>query len=126
MQEFMLLVRNSVQHQANFKPEDQQEFLEQCRIYIEGLKAKGKLIAAQPIAKQGGYLSGEPGDWKLTAFPETPEVIVGYYHVRAESFDDAVEIAKGNPEFVFTKEARVEVRSIKTKEETTGFFYPKG
>lgn len=39
--------------------------------------------------------------------------------------NDAVEIAKQNPEFAFGTTARIEVRPIKTKENTTGFVYPK-
>jgi hypothetical protein len=39
--------------------------------------------------------------------------------------NEAVEIAKHNPEFVFSATARIEVRPIKTKETTTGFVYPQ-
>jgi hypothetical protein len=39
--------------------------------------------------------------------------------------DEAIEIAKRNPEFEFGTTARIELRPIKTKEKTTGFVYPK-
>ena len=52
-------------------------------------------------------------------------MIVGYYHILAKDIDDAIEIAKGNPEFEYGVKARIEVRPIKVKEETTGFTYPK-
>jgi hypothetical protein len=45
------------------------------------------------------------------------------YHVFARDLDDVIAIAKRNAEFA--KTARVEVRSIKMKEETTGYVYPK-
>jgi hypothetical protein len=38
--------------------------------------------------------------------------------------NDAIAIAKQNPEFEFGKTARVEVRPITMKEEDTGFVYP--
>ncbi len=38
--------------------------------------------------------------------------------------DEAIEIAKANPEFEFGTTAKVEVRPIKTKEEATGYVYP--
>jgi hypothetical protein len=38
---------------------------------------------------------------------------------------DAIDIAKGNPEFIYGSTVRIEVRPIKTKESTTGFVYPK-
>jgi hypothetical protein len=69
-------------------------------------------------------ISGSKGTWKDGPFNETKEVIVGYYHIVAKDFDEAIEIAKGNPEFEYTPNARIEVRPIKMKEESTGFEYP--
>ena len=43
----------------------------------------------------------------------------------ANDLEDAIAMAKGNPEFEYTPTAKVEVRPIKTKEEKTGFVYPK-
>ena len=70
-------------------------------------------------------ISGSKGAWKDGPFNETKEVIVGYYHIIANSLDEAIAIAKGNPEFEYTPTARIEVRPIKMKEESTGFEYPK-
>ena len=120
----MLFIRNAIDHQAGMTQEQDQQFLKACQVYIEDLQSKGKLIAAQPISKKGGYLSKNAGAWNVTDFPEANEVIVGYYHVRANDDEDAVLIAKGNPEFAFTKSARIEIRPIKTKEDSTGFLYP--
>jgi len=53
-------------------------------------------------------------------------VIVGYYHIKANDLDQAIAIAKGNPEFEYTHTARIEVRPIKMKEETTEYLYPVG
>ena len=45
-------------------------------------------------------------------------------HILAEDLDDAIAIAKGNPEFEYGTTARIEVRPIKMKEETTSYIYP--
>lgn len=37
---------------------------------------------------------------------------------------EAIEIAKRNPEFEYGTTARIEVRPIKTKEESTDYVYP--
>jgi hypothetical protein len=37
----------------------------------------------------------------------------------------SIAISKLNPEFEYGKSARIEVRPIKVKEESTGFVYPK-
>ena len=124
MKEFMLLIRNEIDHQANWPPEQHREFLKKCEDYIRSLKKEGKLISAQPLVREGSMVSGRKGSWKEGLFHDTAEVIVGYYHVRAEDLHDAIAIACRNPEFEYGSTARVEVRPIKMSEESTGFVYP--
>lgn len=85
----------------------------------------GKLKIAQPLVREGSILSGSRGTWKIVPFNEAREVQVGYYHILARDMDEAIELAKGNPEFEFSTTARIEVRPIKTREETTGYAYPR-
>jgi hypothetical protein len=125
MQEFMLYIRNTQDHLTALTPDQNQEFLKKCEQYIEALKSAGQLIAAQPLRKQGVIVSGASGDFKEGPFNESGEIMVGYYHIMAENQDEAITIAKRNPEFEYTKTARVEVRPIKSMEQTTGFVYPK-
>ncbi|HTY38170.1 MAG TPA: YciI family protein [Bacteroidota bacterium] len=124
MREFMLLIRNSIDHQHSWTSEQHQEFLNKCKNYIAVLKSEGRLISAQPLVREGTLLTLSGGRWVDIPFNEAKEVIVGYYHVYAEDVDDAMEIAKGNPEFQYGSSARVEVRPVKMKEEKTGFVYP--
>jgi hypothetical protein len=125
MQEFMLLVRNEGERLAALSPEQRLEFIKKCEVYIGNLRKEGKLIAAQPLVREGRIISGTPAAWKDEPVNEKKEIQVGYYHIMANDLDDAMAIAKGNPEFEYTPTARVEVRPIKTKEEKTGFVYPK-
>jgi hypothetical protein len=67
----------------------------------------------------------QPGDWNEGPYNETKEVIVGYYHILANDLDDAIAIAKGNPEFFYTTTTRIEVRPIKMMDESTSYIYPK-
>ncbi len=124
MKEYMLLIRNEIDHQATWPPAQHQEFLKKCEVYIQELKKEGKLISAQPLVREGCMVSGRKGSWKEGPFSDTSEVIVGYYHVRANDLQDAIAIARRNPEFEYGNTARVEVRPVKMKEETTGFVYP--
>ncbi|HYV95574.1 MAG TPA: YciI family protein [Chitinophagales bacterium] len=125
MKEFMLLIRNDIDHQATWSPERHQQFLKSCENYIDALKKEGQLKIAQPLIREGKMISGSKGAWKDDSFNETKEVIVGYYHVFAKDLDEAIAIAKGNPEFEYSTTARIEVRPIKVKEESTGFVYPE-
>ena len=125
MPEYMLLVRNEFDHDAIWPPEKRHQFLEACERYIAGLNAAEKLISAQPLAREGRMISGSAGAWKDGPFHEAPEIIVGYYHILAADIDEAVAVAKENPEFAYGRTARVEVRPVKTKEQQTGYVYPR-
>jgi hypothetical protein len=122
--EFMLLVRNRHDRFASFSSEKNDEFLDACKVYVEMLKKDGKLKAAQPLVREGRMISGSKGNWQDGPFAEGDEVIVGYYHVLATDLAEAIEIARGNPEFAYTSTARVEVRPIKTVEQSNQFVYP--
>ena len=124
MNEFMLLIRNEIDHQADWPPEQHQRFLKSCESYIEKLKKNGHLKIAQPLVREGVIVSGSDGKWMEIPFNETGEVQVGYYHIFAKDMDEAIEIAKENPEFEYGTSARIEVRPIKIKEESTNYTYP--
>jgi hypothetical protein len=124
MKEFMFLIHNEVDHLSHLSADEKQQFLKACMDYINKLLKEGKLKAAQPLVKEGKILSGSKAAWKDGPFNETKEVIVGYYHILANNIDEAIEIAKGNPEFEYTSTARIEIRPIKMVEQTTEFVYP--
>ncbi len=125
MKEYMLLIMNEGHSKAVFSEEQHRKFLNSCKEYISKLTEEKKLIAAQPLMREGMIISGSKGAWKETAFDESAEVQVGYYHIVAKDITEAIEIAKENPEFEFHRTARIIVRPVKMQEETTGYAYPK-
>lgn len=120
----MLLIRNQIDHQSSWSPEHHQQFLQACEAYIGQIRKEGKLISAQPMVREGKMISGTKEGFSEHNFSETNEVIVGYYHILANNIEDAISIAKQNPEFEFSTTAKIEVRPIKMGEEKTGFVYP--
>ena len=126
MKEFMLLIRNEPDGKAAFTSDHEQKFLNSCRTYIENLKRNGNLISAQPLVREGKVISGTTGAFTDKPYSTAGEMIVGYYHIRAADINEAVAIAKNNPEFSFVKDARIEVRPIKTAEVSTSYVYPGG
>ena len=126
MKEFMLLIRNEIDSKKTFSPDQDKAFLKSCEVYIEALKKNRNLISAQPLVREGKMISGTNNSWTESSFNGGKEVIVGYYHILAKNLDEAIAIAKGNAEFEYTTTARIEVRPIKMKEETTAYIYPKG
>jgi hypothetical protein len=125
MKEFMLLIRNQGDAKAALTPDKHLEFVKQCEVYIGKLKTQDKLIAAQPLVREGVIVSGSKNKWKEIPCDPDREIQVGYYHILANDLNEAIAIAKDNPEFEYVSTATIEVRPIKMKEETTKFVYPK-
>lgn len=124
MNDYMLRILNGGTAQNDWPKEKHLEFVKKCEVYIKDLQAKGRLIAAQPLARQGVVLTRDGNKWNEHALDVHTEVQVGYYLVRADNVAAAVEIAKGNPEFEYSDAARVEVRPLKAEEAASGYAYP--
>lgn len=124
MKEFMFYIRNAGDAKAALTPDEHLAFIKKCEVYIGKLKAVNKLIAAQPIIREGFVVSKTTNGWSETAVDPSKEVQVGYYHIRAATMEEAIDIAKDNPEFEYVPSASIEVRPIKMKEEQTNFVYP--
>jgi hypothetical protein len=56
MKEFKFLIRNEDDGKAAFSPEQQQQFLKACEVYIDKLRKNGNLKRAQPLVKEGKML----------------------------------------------------------------------
>lgn len=123
--EFMLYIRNAGDAKAALTPEEHLAFVRKCEVYIGQLKSHDNLIAAQPIIREGLIVKKTENGWTNTPIDPTKEVQVGYYHIRANNLDEAILMARDNPEFEFVPSATIEVRPIKMKEEQTNFVYPK-
>jgi hypothetical protein len=124
MKEFMLYIRNAGDAKAALSQTEHLAFVKKCEVYLGHLKAKDKLIAAQPIIREGFIVSKNENGWTSVAIDPTREVQVGYYHIKANDIDEAIAMAKENPEFEYVPSASIEVRPIKIKEEQTNFVCP--
>lgn len=116
MKEFMLFIRTNGDHIATMSPEQQQAHIQKIGGYIGGLMESGKMKGAQPIEMGGAVVRGNQGVFKDGPFSESKEVITGYFHIQAESLDEAIEIAKANPIFEEKADIMIEIRPIKSVE----------
>jgi hypothetical protein len=123
-QEFMFYIRNAGDAKLALTEDKHLEFIKKCEVYIGRLKVEDNLVAAQPLAREGLVISRNGNDWKSTKIDPSKEVQVGYYHIRAKDMQEALVMAKENPEFEFVPSATIEIRPIKMKEEKTNFVYP--
>ncbi|MFN8290780.1 MAG: hypothetical protein U0U70_11015 [Chitinophagaceae bacterium] len=125
MKEFMLYIRNAGDAKKALSADDHLAFVKGCEVYITGLKAGHNLIAAQPLMREGVVLKKTGDEWEMTATNPDGETQVGYYHIQADTLEEAIRIAKANPEFQYVPSASIEIHQVKTKEEKTNFVYPK-
>jgi hypothetical protein len=123
--EYMFYIRNAGDAKAALSTEEHLAFIKKCEIYIARLKKEGKLIAAQPLLREGVVISKTNKNWNLHPVDPNKEVQVGYYHISAQNMAEATEMAKENPEFEYVPSASIEIRPVKTKEDQTKFKYPK-
>ena len=124
MKEFMFYIRNEKDAKKSLTDEQHLAFIKKCESYIGSLKSENKLIAAQPIVREGVVLKKSGSGWTEKDIATDRETQVGYYHILANDIDEAIKIAKDNPEFEYVPSATIEVRPVKTKETETGFVYP--
>jgi hypothetical protein len=124
MKEFMFYIRNEKDAKKSLTEDQHLAFVKKCETYIGILKGENKLIAAQPIVREGVILKKKGSGWIEKDIAADGETQVGYYHILASDLDEAIKIAKDNPEFEYVPSATIEVRPIMTKEVDTGFVYP--
>jgi len=124
MKEFMFYIRNEKDAKKSLIPDEHLAFIKKCEKYIGLLKSESKLVAAQPIVREGVVIKKSANGWIEKNIETDSEIQVGYYHILADDIEEAIKIAKDNPEFEYVPSATIEVRPIKTKENETGFVYP--
>lgn len=113
----MFYIRNAANAKASLSPDEHLTFVKSCEMYINDLNAKGILVAAQPLYSKGIVLSKSGNNWTKLETDPCKETQEGYYHILAETLDEAIKIAKANPEFEFIPSAKIEIHQIKTQEE---------
>ncbi len=110
MDEFALIMR----HQDGTKlasPEQMQEWMKQTMDWIGGIAAQNKFVGGTGLPFDGARVVKSDKTVTNGAFGDIKETIGGLITVRAESFEEAVEFAKGCP--VLQGEGNtVEVRKI--------------
>ena len=88
-----------------------QQVMEKVTAWFEGLNERGRVKGSQPLSAVGRIISGTNGRFVVDGpFTETKEAVGGYLLLKADSLDEAVEIARSNPALHYG--VTVEVRPI--------------
>jgi len=108
--EYILLFRGA-HWDRGLSTDELQQAMDKVMEWFEELNERGKIKGAQPLGGQGRVISGTDRRFVLDGpFTETKEAVGGYLVLQADSFAEAVEIARANPALRYG--VSVEVRPI--------------
>lgn len=111
MKEFALIYRNEENPDVKPSPEQMQESMAAWMGWFGGIAAQNKLVSHGQRLAPAGAKTVKPGNVVTDGpYTEIKEFITGFSVIRAESLDEAVEIAKACP--IYNAGGCVEVRTI--------------
>ena len=98
MEKFMLIFHGGQLDDPS--AEQMQENMGKWMAWIEKLSKAGTYVEGEPLLPGGKLVSGPNGKMVTDGpYTEGKEVLGGYFIVKANDMDEAVEIAKGCPDF---------------------------
>lgn len=113
MNKYMLLLHDSTEGFAEASAEEIQAVIGEYVDWRNKIEAEGRLIGGEKLADEGGkHLSMQNGDIRVTDGPyaEIKEALGGYFAIKANNYDEAVEISKSCPHLKYG--GRIELRQI--------------
>jgi hypothetical protein len=110
MKNFLFIFRGPAYEDLNLTPEESQAAMQKWYDWIGELSAKDRYVGGEPLHKEGKMVQGSKPVVTDGPFAEGKELLGGYFIVKAESLEEAAQLAKGYPDFSIN--GSVEVREI--------------
>jgi hypothetical protein len=107
--EYLLVFRNTNWHR-DLSPKEIQQNMARFTEWFERLNNAGRFKGGGPLGHYGKTLAGRNAAVTDGPFAESKEAIAGFFLIRADSLEQAVEVAKGCPGLEFGQ--TVEVRAM--------------
>ena len=111
MKEYLFLFRGGDAKTVQQSPEKWQAHMQKWMQWMGDLTQQGKFVGAQPLNETGRQVTGNKKIVTDGPFMEGKEIVGGYLMCKADTYDEAVEIAKGCPILEF-EDGIVEVREV--------------
>ena len=110
MKEYMFIIRGG-EDVSDKSPEEMQAHMQDWQQWMGGMAEQGKFVAGQPLENEAKSLVDRGNKVVDRPLTEGKELVGGYLIVKAETLDEASEMAKGCPGF--EHDCTIEVREIK-------------
>ncbi len=111
----MLLLHDSTTAMGDVSPDEIQAIIAEYVAWRDSIAGQGRLIGGEKLTDEPGRnLTANNGEIRVTDGPyaEAKEMLGGYFAIKAENYDDAVEISRSCPHLKYG--GRIEVRKIDT------------
>ncbi|HWC96740.1 MAG TPA: YciI family protein [Candidatus Sulfopaludibacter sp.] len=111
MENYLLLLHGNGRY-STLSPEEMQATFARYRNWGQKLREAGRMAGSNKLEDGSGrVLSGQNGGLHITDGPyaETKDVVGGYYLINAESYEEAVELARDCPHVDF---GVIEIRRV--------------
>lgn len=110
MKEFLFLYRADYSNMPQGTPEQMEAMMKKWMDWLGSIAAQNKLTSQGNRLENSGKVVKENNVVTNGPYTEIKESLGGYSIVKADSYEDAVELAKGCP--IFGNGGNVEVREI--------------
>ena len=117
MNEYLLMLHEDPKDAAAIPPERLPEIVGEYKDWAGGLAQRGRLVAGKKLADEPGKLLSTSGEQVAVAdasWTGTDDIVTGFFQIRAESYEEAVEIARTCPHVRYGK--HIELRQIERTE----------
>jgi hypothetical protein len=110
MQRFMILIQGGFAKPDQIGPEQMEAHLRKWHAWTQYLIENGHYVAGDALKSEGARLAGPPDQLIVTSgpFPESQELLGGFYVLQAKDLAAVTELCKQSPNFEFG--GAVEVR----------------
>jgi len=113
MPHYMLLLREDPKVFQDFSPERFQQLIEAFGAWSAKLGKENRILAGHKLTDDTGRVLTKPAGKLLTKdgpYVETKEVMGGYYVIKADSYEHAIELCREHPTFLYN--GTVEIRQV--------------
>ena len=114
MAKFMMILHSPPGQHQNVSPTEIQHIIEKYEAWFNKLRESGRLLESHKLREEGGKVFTMKGGRVSVVdgpYTEAKEVVAGYGVIRADSYEEAVELMRDCPHLAF---GRLELRETDT------------
>ena len=101
MKPFMIVLHGKTSDWNKFPDAEQHELIQKYMAWVEKLKSEGRFKSGSELHPQHRDLKSANGQIIVDGpFPETKEILTGFFIIKATSLEEAVEVSKGCPALI--------------------------